>query len=62
MLTQDQRKWRADKIGDLANIAVGSMLFGQFVSSSFHVGFAVLSIVILIAGFYYSDLLLKNIK
>lgn len=25
MLTHEQRKWRADKIGDLANIAVGSL-------------------------------------
>lgn len=62
MLTHEQRKWRADKIGDLANIAVGSLLFGQFVSSTFHVGFAVLSIVILLAGFLYSDYLLKNIR
>jgi hypothetical protein len=41
MLSPAQRKWRADKIGDLANIAVGSLLFGQFVSEKFHIGFAV---------------------
>lgn len=62
MLNHEQRKWRADKIGDLANIAVGSLLFGQFVSSTFHLGFAALSIVILLAGFIYSDWLLKNIN
>jgi hypothetical protein len=61
MLTPEQRKWRADKIGDLANIAVGSLLFGQFVSSSFHIGFAILSVVILLVGFLYSDYLLKHI-
>lgn len=62
MLTQEQRKWRADKIGDLANIAVGMLLFGQFVSSTFHVGFAILSIVILLVGFSYSDSLLKHVN
>jgi len=62
MLNHEQRKWRADKIGDLANIAVGSLLFGQFVSSTFHVGFAVLSVVILLSGFLYSDSLLKSIN
>jgi len=61
MLTNEQRKWRADKIGDLANIAVGSLLFGQFVSATFHLGFAIFSVVILLAGFLYSDSLLKNI-
>jgi hypothetical protein len=62
MLTDEQRKWRADKIGDLANVAVGSLLFGQFVSSTFHAGFAVLSVVILLVGFGYSDYLLKDIN
>lgn len=62
MLTPEQRKWRADTIGDLANIAVGSLLFGQFVSSSFHIGFAVLSVVLLLAGFAYSDYLLRSVN
>jgi len=61
MLSPAQRKWRADKIGDLSNIAVGSLLFGQFVSEKFHIGFAVLSVVILFVGFFYSDFLLKSL-
>ncbi len=60
MLTPEQRRWRADKIGDLANIAVGALLFGQLTTATFHTGLAVVSIVILFAGFVYSDSLLKN--
>lgn len=61
MLTPEQRRWRADKIGDLANIAVGALLFGQLTTGSFHRGFAILSIIILLAGFVYSDSLLKHL-
>jgi hypothetical protein len=60
MLTPEQRRWRADKVGDLANIAVGALLFGQFTSSTFRVSLAVLGLIILLLGFAYSNYLLKN--
>ena len=62
MLSPEQRRWRADKIGDLASIAVGTLLFGQLTSSSFRLGFGILSIVILLLAFLYSDSLLKHLN
>ena len=55
MLTPEQRRWRADKIGDLANIAVGALLFGQFTSSTLCLGFAVIGVIILLIAYLYSD-------
>jgi len=59
MLTE-QRRWRADKVGDLANIAVGALLFGQFTSSTFRVSLAILGVIILFLGFAYGNYLLKD--
>ena len=61
MLSPDQRRWRADKIGDLANIAVGALLFGQLTASAFRLGFGILSVIILVLAFLYSDSLLKHL-
>ena len=61
MLTPDQRRWRADKIGDLANIAVGALLFGQLTASTFRFGLAIASVIILVLLYAYSDFLLKKI-
>ena len=61
MLTSEQRRWRADKVGDLANVAIGALLFGQLTSSIFRVGLAVLGLMILLLAFAYSNYLLKNL-
>jgi hypothetical protein len=61
MLTPEQRRWRADKVGDLANIAIGALLFGQFTTAIFRIDLAVLGLTILLLGFAYSNYLLKNL-
>ena len=60
MLTCEQRKWRADKIGDLANLAVGALIFGQVLSNSFRSGPAIAGVAILLLAFFYGNLLLKH--
>jgi hypothetical protein len=61
MLSPAQRKWRADKIGDLANIAVGALIFGQFTTGSFHLTIAILALLILGLAFFYSNVLLRHL-
>ena len=51
MLTPDQRRWRADKIGDLANIAVGALIFGQFTAKAFHFDLTLIGLAILLLAF-----------
>lgn len=61
MPSSAQRKWRADKIGDLANIAVGALIFGQFTTGSFHLSLALFALVILTLSFVYSNFLLRHL-
>jgi hypothetical protein len=61
MLSPEQRRWRADKIGDLANIAVGALIFGQAFAGSFHRGAAIAGVVILLLAFFYGNRLLKHL-
>jgi len=60
MLSPEQRKWQADKIGDLANLAVAALIFGQFASGQFRLGIAIGGVIFLILGFLYSNSLLKH--
>jgi hypothetical protein len=61
MLSRDQRKWRADEIGDIANIAVGALIFGQFTAQAFRLVLPILALAILSLSFAYSNFLLRNI-
>lgn len=60
MLTHEQRKWRADKIADLANLAIGALIFGQAFTGSFHSGPAIGGVIILLLAFFYGNRLLKD--
>lgn len=53
-------KWRADKIADLANLAVGALIFGQDVAGSFHTGPAIGGVIILLLAFFYGNSLLNK--
>ncbi len=56
MVNSNQRRWMADKIGDLANLAVAALVFGQeFKGSRFIIGFS-----ILIIAYLYGKRLLKG--
>lgn len=61
MLTPEQRKWRADKIADLANLVVGALIFGQAFSGAFHRGPAIVGIVVLLLAFFYGNSLLHHV-
>lgn len=60
MLNLEQRKWLADKLGDLANLAVAALLFGQLTTDHFRTGVAVAGVVMLIVIFFYSNRLLRH--
>ena len=61
MLNPEQRRWLADKLGDLGNLAIAALLFGQLTSDRFRPGAAVVGIVTLLVIFFYSSRLLKDI-
>ena len=60
MLTPDQRRWRADKIADLSNIAAGVLIFGQFASHSFRWDITLFGLLVLLVAYTYSNSLLKK--
>ncbi len=60
MLTPEQSKWRADKIADLSNLAASVLLFGQIISQTFQWESTIIGAIILIAGYYYGNIILKK--
>ena len=62
MLTPDQRRWRADKLGDLATYTTGALLLGQFVSNSFRVDLTIIALLVSASCFLYGNYLLKQLK
>jgi len=60
MLNPEQRRWLADKLGDLGNLAIAALLFGQLTSDRFRPGAAVVGIITLLVIFFYANRLLKN--
>ena len=60
MLNSEQRRWLADKLGDLANLAVAALIFGQLTSDRFRPGAAIVGVVTLLVIFFYADRLLKE--
>jgi uncharacterized membrane protein YbjE (DUF340 family) len=61
MLNPQQRRWLADKLGDLANLAIAALIFGQLTSDRFRPGAAVVGLILLIIVFFYGRRLLKNL-
>ena len=62
MITPEQRRWRADKIGDLANYTFGALIIGQVVTSSFRPIATLIAVVIVLICWFYSDRQLKQLK
>ena len=60
MLTPEQRRWLADKLGDLGNLAIAALLFGQLTSDKFRPGVAVVGVIMLVIIFFYASRLLKH--
>lgn len=61
MITHEQRRWRADKIGDFANYTAGAFLLGQVLTHSFRWDFTVIGLVLTCGGYFYSNYILKRI-
>ena len=59
-LSPEQRRWLADKLGDLANLAVAALIFGQLTSDKFRPGAAIIGIITLLVIFFYGSRLLKS--
>lgn len=59
MLTPAQRRWRADKLGDLANYAITALLIGQFIAQDFRFDLTLIGLLILVLSFVYSNSLLR---
>lgn len=63
MLNQKQRETFAEKILDIANIAVGALIFGQFVAGTkFNYYITILAVAIFVICFVISYILLKEKK
>jgi hypothetical protein len=60
MHTPDQRRWIADKIADLGNLAAGALLFGQFIAGTFRFAIALAGILIVLLAYIYGYYLLKS--
>ena len=60
MLNPDQRRWRADKLGDLANYTAASFLLGQFLTQDFRLDLTLIGLGILFSTFLYTNLLLRG--
>jgi hypothetical protein len=62
MISPDQRHWLADKLTDLANAAAAALIFGQFISGSFHRLPALFGFLFVVLVYIYSYFILKRIK
>jgi hypothetical protein len=61
MLTSEQRRWRADKLGDLANYIIGALLIAQILSGNFHFGQTLIGIALTLICFFYADRQMKRL-
>jgi hypothetical protein len=61
MLSPEQRRWQADKFGDLSNYTAGALLLGQILSHSFRWDFTIIGLAMTVGGFYYSNHILKRL-
>ena len=62
MLTHGQRRWRADKIGDLANYTFGALIIGQIVTNGFRPIATLIAVLIVLICWFYSDSQLKHLR
>ena len=62
MLTLDQRRWRADKLGNLANIVAVALIFGQVVTGTFRLTLTLLGLALIVLAYSYGHFLLKRIN
>ena len=61
MLNPNQRRWQADKLGDVTTYTITALLLGQFLTHAFSVQLTVVGIAVSGLCFFYSNRLLKNI-
>jgi hypothetical protein len=61
MFSPEQRRWRADKFGDLANYTVGALLIGQLLTRSFHLDLTLIGLAVPVFAFIYGNSLLKHL-
>ena len=60
MLSPQQRRWLADKLGDLANLVTAALLFGQFSNDSFRPIPAGVAVVMFVLALFVGNHLLKG--
>jgi len=61
MLSPEQRRWRADKLGDLANYTIGALIVGQLVTGQFRLHHVLIALAATVLIFLYSNSLLKHL-
>jgi hypothetical protein len=62
MLNPDQRRWQADKLGDLATYTISALLIGQIVAQEFRTDMTIIGLVLSFSLYLYSNILLKKVK
>jgi hypothetical protein len=61
MLTPEQRRWQADKFGDITTYTVTALLLGQFLTHTFSLEVTVVGIAVSALCFFYSNRLLRTL-
>jgi hypothetical protein len=62
MLTPEQRRWQADKFGDITTYTVTALLLGQFLTHTFSLLLTFVGIAVSGLCFFYSNRLLKTLR
>lgn len=60
MIASEQRFWRADKLGDLANYTIGATLIGQLLSNTFRFGLTIVVVAVTLLCFFYGYSQMKS--
>jgi hypothetical protein len=62
MLNFEQRRWQADKLGDLATYTISALLIGQIVAQQFRTDMTIVGLVLSFSLYLYSNMLLRKLK
>ncbi len=60
MRNPQQLRWLADKLADLANLAAGALIFGQFTGGQFNFAITAFGLAFVLGLYFYSNIIIKR--